>query len=45
MDVHNFTLPFAAIGLITAAATLDYIGLHPSAGANLHGREGKGGRR
>ena len=41
----NFFLPFAAIGFLGLLAAVSYMSLPANAGANLHGREGKGGRR
>jgi EmrB/QacA subfamily drug resistance transporter len=42
---QNFILPFGVIGLAAMAATLAYLPLPLNAGSNLHGREGRRGRR
>jgi MFS family permease len=45
LSPNNFFLPFAAIGLLALLAAFTYISLPANAGASLHVREGKGGRR
>jgi EmrB/QacA subfamily drug resistance transporter len=42
---QNFILPFGAVGLAAAAATLTYWPLPANAGASLQGRQGPRGRR
>ncbi|MDB5459921.1 MAG: EmrB/QacA family drug resistance transporter [Caulobacteraceae bacterium] len=45
LSPDNFILPFGVIGLAAMLATLAYLPLPATAGANLHGREGTRGRR